>query len=200
MSARQLFSAGPDQGDYYPGMHVCQIYNTGEERLEILHQFIEGGISYGDLIACFTPEALGNQLVEYAVQLQAASNSLDTVEIHEPLTTYLHEGQFDPDRMLDKIREFYRHSQERNLTSARIIGDMPAQVFESQGGDRVMEYEARVSLLQEEIPVTTVCQYEAGSFSGETIMEVLQVHPYILTKGSIIQNPLYIDPRTYLAR
>lgn len=198
MGTQQLFSAGPNQGGYHPGMHVCQIYNSADERLDTLFQFIRGGVSYGDLIACFTPEALGTQLVEYAVRIQEEQGGEPTVEIHEPLETYLFQGQFDPDRMLNKIRDFYRESQRRGLTSARIIGDMPVQVLESPGGSRVMEYEARVSLLQEEIPVTTVCQYEAGEFSGDAIMEVLQVHPYILSNGSIIQNPLYIDPRTFL--
>jgi hypothetical protein len=66
------------------------------------------------------------------------------------------------------------------------------------GGERLLEYESRVSILLRDHPVTSVCQYDANLFDGATIMEVLKVHPKMIINGMVINNPFYILPESYL--
>jgi hypothetical protein len=82
--------------------------------------------------------------------------------------------------------------------AARVIGEMSPEVQDIPGGRRLLEYEARVSLLLAERPITTVCQYDANLFDGATIMEVLKVHPQMIVNGAVIHNPFYIPPAEFL--
>jgi hypothetical protein len=54
-------------------------------------------------------------------------------------------------------------------------------------------------MLLRDHPVTAVCQYDANSFGGATIMEVLKVHPKMIINGSVINNPFFVEPEDYLA-
>lgn len=62
------------------------------------------------------------------------------------------------------------------------------------------EYEARVSLLLRDHPVTAVCQYDARAFDGAVIMDVLKVHPLMVIRGAVVHNPFFVRPEDYLAR
>ena len=62
-----------------------------------------------------------------------------------------------------------------------------------------MEYESRVSMLLKEVPITAVCQYDANTFDGATIMEVLKVHPMMVIRGTVVHNPYYVPPEEFLA-
>ena len=57
---------------------------------------------------------------------------------------------------------------------------MIPEVQSVPGGDRLLEYESRVSMLLRDHPVTAVCQYDANEFDGATIIDVLKVHPQMI--------------------
>ncbi|AHC14049.1 MEDS domain-containing protein [Salinispira pacifica] len=184
-----------------PGLHVCQIYSDSDERLSALMKFIKGGGSIGEKISLFT-DAIGTDQLRTWFSGNSMGYEADSpaVSITDPRETYFENGTFNPDTMLERLKKFYLTATEEGYPAARVIGDMLPEVETIDGGDRLTEYESRVSLLQREHPVTTVCQYDAGKFSGKTIMEILQVHPYILSGGEIIENPLFISPEDYLTR
>jgi hypothetical protein len=48
-------------------------------------------------------------------------------------------------------------------------------------------------------PYTACCQYDARRFDGETIMDVLSVHPVMIVRGQLVKNPYYIEPEIFLS-
>ena len=100
--------------------------------------------------------------------------------------------------MLDRLKSFHDESLELGYSGSRVIGEMSPKVPGGAGGERLGEYEARVTLLQRERPVTTVCQYDVNHFDGATIMEILRVHPLMIIRGQILSNPFHIEPELYL--
>jgi len=48
--------------------------------------------------------------------------------------------------------------------------------------------------------ITAVCQYDACGFGGTVILDILRVHPFMVMRGSVIQNPFFIPPEEFLAR
>lgn len=185
------------------GSHICQIYSDDEERLTSLLGFLESGLKNGEKAACFTSKlddaTLANHLQErglcFSQLIQSkALTKAGTSEV------YFQDGKFDPDRMLGLLRQFYQDSVSQGFTAARVIGEMVAEVHLMQGGNRLMEYESRVSLLMREYPVTAVCQYDAKVFDGATIMQVLTVHPLMVIRGAVVHNPYYIPPEEYLKK
>ena len=98
------------------------------------------------------------------------------------------------------LKQYHEVSEVQGYTAARVIGEMLPEVQDMPGGDRLLEYESRVSQLLETHPVTAVCQYDARQFDGATIMDILKVHPWMVVRGSVVHNPFHIPPEEYLSK
>jgi hypothetical protein len=116
----------------------------------------------------------------------------------EARDVYFQDDVFDPDRILSGLADYYRESRKLGYEATRVIGEMIPEVGGVEGGDRLLEYESRVTLFLEEYPVTAVCQYDARRFSGAMIMDVLKVHPRMIVGGKVLHNPFYIPPEEAL--
>jgi len=184
------------------GTHMCLIFTDDNVRRESLLKFLLSGLQEGERAACFsekvTEEMIAAYLTEHGV-------SYDEQKKHEAITcsltseVYFRDGIFDPDRMLNTLSNFYLKSKDLGFSGVRVIGEMTPEVEHVPGGDRLLEYESRVSLMVRDKPVTTVCQYDANEFSGSAIMDVLKVHPKMIVNGIVVQNPFFIEPEEFLA-
>lgn len=183
------------------GTHMCLIYTSEEERRETLLKFILSGLQSGERTACFSSkvneavlrEFLMNNSISYDEKKESSEFCLSgTSEV------YFEGGSFAPERMLNNLKEFYNGSVQMGCSAARVIGEMIPEIQTVPGGERLLEYECRVSMLLRTHPATSVCQYDAGKFDGATIMEILKVHPKMIVNGAIVNNPFFIEPETYL--
>jgi hypothetical protein len=190
--ADQLFPAGS---------HICQIYSDDEERIDSSLGFLESGLKNGEKTACFNRKlddsALAERLQQRGLSVSSltGSKALTRAETSE---VYFKDGCFSPEHMLGLLRQFYEDSVTEGFTAARVIGEMIAEIRAMKGGNRLMEYESRVSLQMRTYPVTAVCQYDANAFDGATIMQVLKVHPLMVIRGTVVHNPYFIPPEEYL--
>jgi hypothetical protein len=66
------------------------------------------------------------------------------------------------------------------------------------GTDRAIEYEARMNLLVPKFDCTFMCSYQLDQLSGETIVDILATHPFVILKGEIRENSFYVPPERYL--
>ena len=195
------FSLGICDQDFWPGIHICQIFDDDAERLNTIYGFLQAGFRANERGACFSDGLATGGLSSH---LAAEGRSLSELTSTGSLTlsgtreSYFAEDRFDPDRMVGLLRDFYLESIRRGHPAARVIGEMIPEIERIAGGERLVEYETKVSRLQRECPVTTVCQYDAHRFGGATIMAVLKVHPYLLINGAVVENPLYLQPESIL--
>lgn len=183
------------------GSHLCLVYSKEEERVDSLLKFLLSGLQNGERTACFsgnlTEESVRGYLGENGISYdeRKAQKAVILAGTNE---VYFQDGVFDPDRMLNNLTLFYDESLDMGFPAARVIGEMISEVMHVPGGERLLEYESRISILLRDHPVTSVCQYDANSFDGATIMEVLKVHPKMIVNGTVINNPFYIEPESYL--
>jgi hypothetical protein len=195
-------SLGFTPQEFPPGVHVCQIISTDQERLDALLKFLLSGLRAGERAGCFSEHATEAALTAYlgqhglSYQDQCGTGALLLAGTRD---VYFQDDRFDPDRMLGLLRQFHQESMARGFSGARVIGEMIPEVKRVAGGQRLLEYEARVSLLLRECPVTAVCQYDARLFDGAAIMDVLKVHPYMVVRDSVVRNPFYLTPEEVLA-
>jgi hypothetical protein len=190
------------EGTFPEGTHICQIFSHDQERDAALTAFLLAGLEDGERVACFSDKVDALALKD---TMKSGDMDLDALQADGRLSlagvrdVYFADGRFDPDRMLEMLTRFYEESR-RTRQASRVIGEMSPEVCSIPGGDRLMEYECRVSLLLQEKPLTAVCQYEAGAFDGATIMDVLKVHPMMVVRGRVVRNPFFISPTEYLSR
>jgi hypothetical protein len=200
---KRKISLGFTSQKFEQGIHICQIFNEDEERHGALVNYIISGFEANEKIACFSEKESETTLssffekfgISYRNRIETGTFSLiKTGEV------YFEGGNFKPERILDLLQEFYEISLKQKLSGARVIGEMLPEIDNIPGGSRLMEYESKVSLLIKKIPINAVCQYDARSFDGSTIMDVLKVHPYMIVRGSVVSNPFFIEPEEYLAK
>jgi hypothetical protein len=182
------------------GTHLCIIFSSEEERRESLLKFLLSGLQSNERSACFSEKVTEDELRKFFKE--NSINYDERKEKNEILLSgtgdvYFSEGRFDPDRMINLLKNYYDETQKLGL-DARVIGEMLPEVQTIPGGDRLTEYESKVNLLVKTHPITSVCQYDANVFDGATIMEVLKVHPKMLVNGAVVQNPFFIEPEIYL--
>ncbi len=186
---------------FRPGVHACQIFNSDEEREEALLQFVYSGLKSGERVSCFS-EKVNDKIFSY--YLEQYGISLEEVKEQGRLVhartgdVYFDHDCFEPDRMLNLLEKFHKESQEMNFSGARVIGEMTTEIQHIKGGERLLEYESKVSMLLKRCPVTAVCQYDANTFDGALVMDILKVHPFMIIKGRVVSNPFYMKPEEYL--
>ena len=185
-----------------PGVHACQIYSSDQEREEALLQYVYAGIKSGERVTCFSEKVEDKIFSDYLGQFGI---SYEDVREEGRFTyaktgdVYFQEDCFNPERMLGLLENYYNESNDQHYPDCRVIGEMTAEIQHIEGGERLLEYESRVSMLLRRCPVTAVCQYDANEFDGALVMDILKVHPFMIIKGKAVSNPFYMTPEEYLA-
>jgi hypothetical protein len=186
---------------FSPGVHVCQILSSDDEREDSLLQFILSGIRSHERTSCFSSKTserkvevfLRHHDISYVESRDQKLLSLSNTE-----DVYFKDNRFEPDEMLRLLQAFYEEAIGMGYSAARVIGEMSPDIQHVEGGSRLLEYESRVSMLQRQYPVTAVCQYDARMFDGATIMDILKVHPLMVVRGTVVHNPFYVKPEEVL--
>jgi len=185
------------------GTHICLIYSNEEERVNSLLKFLLSGLETGERSICFS-ERLDEDLLRDFLHRNNISyderKKENAIIISGVYDVYFQDGFFDPERMLKKLEQFYDESKAMSFNGSRVIGEMLPDVQKMPGGDRLLEYESRVSILLRDHPATAICQYNVHDFDGAMIMDILKVHPQMIVNGNVIQNPMYIQPEEFLSK
>jgi|SRR6056297_2793842 len=184
------------------GTHICQIYNDDDERNDSLLRFLQKGLELQERAACFT-DGVSEELIDEFLNSHAISleeMKANRAFSHEGTSeVYYKDNRFDPERMIELLTDFYQTAEELGFSGARVIGEMTPEIGHISGGERLLEYESMVSMLLRDHPITTICQYNAHSFDGATIMDVLKVHPMMVVRGTVVHNPFFIPPEEFLS-
>jgi hypothetical protein len=179
----------------HPG-HICAFFGSRDEEYETLIPYLKEGVDAGDRVLNVLDEG---RLHDHRARLEAAGVPIDDgrILIASSEDTYLAGGHFDMARMVGFVRD--------NLVEAaaegrcvRTAGWMDWMQRDAPGTDRAMEYEARMNLLLPSFDCTFMCIYDVSKLRGETVVDIMATHPYVILKGQIRHNPFYIPPEVYL--
>jgi hypothetical protein len=200
---KRLVSLGFTAEKFPAGTHMCYIYNDDDERNALIAKFLESGVAEGEEVRYFCHGPKGETLEEAERRIGGrlpASAGPGTLKMFQALDVYCPGGTFTPQRMLDRLCEFYRSSIGAGHAGARASGEMGWALEGLPGTDRLIEYEALVNTIVEEHPCTPLCQYDARLFDGATLFDVLAVHPAMVVRGQVVRNPYYVPPKKFLAK
>jgi len=184
------------------GVHMCGLYETEEERDEIILGFLHAGDLAGDLqLYCPVERTEENFVEEYEKRFTsccghthdgAKFNLFSAKELYYP------DGKFSPRAMDTGLNAFFTESQKEGKRNIRATAEMIWALQAIPGVEELMIYESRLNYFIPDKPWISICMYNTTKFSGAIIMKVLQTHPYIISKQTITQNPFYQDPDIWL--
>ena len=198
-----LISLGFTAERFPAGVHICQIFSDDDERQDALLAYLQSGLEGGERISCFSDRTTAPLVAEHLAHCGVSyeeSCSCGALTLAATRDVYFKDNRFDPERMLEVLTKYHEDSVRQGYPAARVIGEMTTEVQHVPGGSRLLEYESKISLLQRVHPITCVCQYDARSFDGAMIMDILKVHPLMVIRGSVVRNPFFIPPEEFLGQ
>ncbi len=183
------------------GIHVCLIYDQDEERKKIVSEYLAAGLRRGEQIRYLTdttsPDIIRSWLAELGVEVPEAVEK-GQLNISPAESVYCTEGRFDPRKYIDAMPPRFERSKNAGYPGMRTSGEMSWSLRGLPGSERLLEYEVLLNTVHTPFPFSGMCQYDARLFDGATLFNVLKVHPWMVVRGKVVQNPYYISPQEFL--
>lgn len=184
----------------YETRHVCAFFSSDEEEYRVLLPFIKGGFSCGDkAVHVVNPD----QRQEHLQRLETAGIDADVLqqtrqlEVRTNTDTYLRDGRFDQDLMLDIFAKL-ASSASGEFPLSRIVCRMDWALGDQSRINDVIEFEARVNNVWSQHDDAVICTYRLDKFGGDAIIDVLRTHPMVIIGGILQQNPFFTPPDEFL--
>ena len=193
-------SVGFTQRKFPAGTHMCFMYDSDAERRRVIAGYLAAGVEAGERVTYFA-DADTEGAMRWMAEAGVAATAIEEgghVHVAEAGATYCPGGCFSPDVMFDTLRGFSSAGREAGYRGARVSGEMAWALRGMPGSERLLEYEAKVTDVLAECEVTAICQYDAAAWDGATLLHVLRVHPMMVVRGQVVENPFFMQPDDYL--
>lgn len=182
------------------GTHMCYIYNDDEEREAIISKFIEAGLKANEKVAYFAHTMDRSEVLNFMRKKKISLTEENTQHliVTKARETYCPSGEFVIETMVDNLINFYQMTRKEGYSGARVSGEMAWALEGLPGSERLMEYESLGDIVLKPNPITVLCQYDARKFDGSTLLNCLKVHPYMVVRGQVVQNPYYLSHEEFM--
>jgi hypothetical protein len=181
--------------------HVCAFFNSDEEEYSVLLPFIKEGFERGHkAVHVVNP----HQRDQHLQRLTAAG--IDSVvaerngqfELRTTIETYLPEGRFDKERMLQAFEQIASGNAPGGFPLSRIVCRMDWAAEHKPCVEDLIEFESRVNDVWEHHDDAVICTYHLGKFGGDTVIDIMRTHPMIIIGGILQRNPFFVPPAEFL--
>jgi hypothetical protein len=181
--------------------HVCAFFHSDDEAYRVLLPFIQGGFECGDkAVHVVNPEQRDDHLKRLAavgIDAMAAQQS-GRLELRTNVETYLRDGNFDPDRMLEVFEQLASDSAKSGFPLSRIVCQMDWAADGQSHIDSLIQFESRVNDVWDRHDDAVICVYDLRKFSGDTVIDIMRTHPIVIIGGILQQNPFFVPPQEFL--
>ncbi|MBS0560867.1 MAG: MEDS domain-containing protein, partial [Proteobacteria bacterium] len=120
------------------------------------------------------------------------------LEIRTSIETYLRDGRFDQDRMLQAFESIASGSGDGSYPLSRIVCHMEWASAHPACIDDLIAFEARVSDVWSRHDDAVICVYDLAKFGGDTVIDIMRTHPMIIIGGILQHNPFFVPPQEFL--
>jgi hypothetical protein len=198
-AASPIRFAGSQLGE---SRHVCAFFHSVDEEYPVMLPFIKDGFECGDkAVHIVSPNRRSDHLKRLAavgIDFPSAEQS-GQLELLNNTETYLRDGCFDQDRMLEAFEELASGNSRGGYPLTRIICQMDWAGEGRPYIDNVIEFESRVNDVWRRHDDAVICVYDLAKFSGETVIDIMRTHPMIIIGSSLQQNPFFAPPEEFLS-
>jgi hypothetical protein len=190
--------AGSQLGDV---RHVCAFFNSDDEKYRVLLPFIRDGFECGDKAVHIVHPAQHHdhlrRLAGIGIDTVAAQQS-GQFELRSNTETYLCDGRFDQDRMLQVFEQLASGNAQGGFPLSRIVCHMEWAAEGRSHVDDLIEFESRMNDVWQRHDDAVICTYDLARFGGDTVIDVMRTHPMIIIGGILQHNPFFVPPEEFL--
>jgi hypothetical protein len=180
--------------------HVCAFFNSDDDEYRALLPLIREGFERGDrAVHIVNPLRRTDHLLRLAAAGidAAAAQERGQLEVKSNAETYLRDGRFDQERMLQVFEEL-ASSGAKPFPVSRIVCHMDWAVEGGSDIDALVEFESRVNDVWARRDDVVVCVYDLFKFGGATVLDMVRTHPMVIIGGILQENPFFVPPGEFL--
>jgi hypothetical protein len=182
--------------------HVCVLYETREEEIRIVTDFVREGLAAGERCLCLcgqAPDVFRQAMWEGGIGVDEAEGG-GALVLLAAKEAYLSDGAFDAQRMLSMMDHALEDAQEANFAGLRIAGDMTWLLDAPPGADQLLEHEALVNQVFAGARGMALCFYHRRRTPRQILDQALSTHPLVVLGGRLRPNQFYLSPAVARAR
>lgn len=184
------------------GEHILGLYESDEERWDIVIPYILQGIEQGEQVIYFSPadiaQTAGVKIIENS---EKAKSYLDKnlIKFITDDRIFTREGTFNP---FDVIAFFYAETQRalsEGFRALRIVQEMAWGGKMVAEGTLLIQHDIALNDFIKTTECSLLCLYDKRKFEQRVLVNILKGHPRIFTKNRLMKNFYYIPPRNEMA-
>ncbi len=176
-----------------PGDHAALFYRNRVEQFAAVIPYLAHGLRHNErclyIVAENTIKSVLDALEAEGIDVESAQTS-GALTIATPGDTYLKHGVFEPQKMIEDLSKEVERSMRDGYSAFRATGELMWAVNFPSALARVHEYEASLDFQFPE-KFVAVCQYNERCFSPQILSQMLRVHPIVMARGQVLENPFY---------
>lgn len=184
------------------GEHLCYIYRNKEEQLSIVIPFMLQGLKKNEKCLYIVDENTKEEIIEVFrrfIDIDEYIKSKQFVILTKE-EAYLKDGYFNPDKMIELLKDAEKQAIEEGYAGLRATGEMTWVFTKLPGVEKIIEYEAKLNYFFPKSRCVAICQYNENRFDAGMLLDVILTHPKLIIYDSLCENPYYIPPDVFLAR
>lgn len=179
--------------------HLALVYDSRDEQLQTAIPFVRQGIERGERCLYIVDEhdkaeiksVMDRAGIDTEAALESGALTIETAE-----SSYLRNGDFDPDEMLSFLSREIADADDA-YEGFRVTGEMTWVLEAAVGLEDLIEYETRLNQLIPREDIITLCQYDRQQLPAELIQDIIETHPYVVQQQTICQNFYYTPPEDF---
>jgi hypothetical protein len=176
--------------------HVCALFATQDDEYRVLAPFIRDGFTNGERGITVVPDDRDNHLArlrEEGIDVDATRRRRQ-LEVLRSRETYLRNGRFDQNAMLDFIRQALDAGRALGFPRTRLIAHAELVMGTLDGANDFIEYESRLNYLLPRYEDPLICTYDLSQISAGVAVDVLRTHPLAIIGNVLRENPFFVPP------
>jgi hypothetical protein len=175
--------------------HAAFLYNTSEERFEVLAKYFKEGLKNGELCVFVTadkPDDAADKLLEEGLDVREPIQT-GQLRIFEMNDTYLPDGRFAANYMLSNVSNYIKEAKSLGYKGLRTAGEMSWIYEHPEFIEASHDYEDRVNDLGEQNPnFIGLCLYPIQDHFAKVLHDVSDTHPSFIYHGEPMANLHYL--------
>jgi len=181
--------------------HACLIYESTDMQLAAALPFIKMGLMRDEQCTYIADDNTSDAITKAMnsdgidVDLAVSSGALNIITKRE---AYLDQGYFDPDFMIQYLKNQVDSAKKAGFKALRVTGEMTWALGNDTGVERLFEYEAKLNYFFAQNDVLAICQYNSNRFKPEMILNVIRTHPIAIYDYTVCRNFYYVPPDEFL--
>ncbi len=171
-------------GDVPWGTHMCQLYDTRQDLLEVLVPYLRQGLADGEACVWITSGVLpmSDARAALAEQVPDLDRRIQTGQMEFIDAAEHHAGgaRIDPLGLMRSWREKLATAEVRGFAGLRVTGDTAWLGHDQWTG--FCEYEATVNDEIVSMPMLAVCTYRGGRHDAAELIDIVNNHEVALIR------------------